>query len=95
MRSAAKKASITASAVGILVALLMLTPIGGDTRSVEGPGGSSIEANYYWSLGTVFFGFFVGEVPQELNIVTIALGLAIATSVGVVVFQALKEPEGA
>jgi hypothetical protein len=64
---------------GLLVAFVMLCPIGGDTRYAQAPDGTGIDVFHYWSIGTALLSFVSSNSPwafaNDLNVVTVPLGL--------------------
>ncbi len=81
--------------LGLLVALVMLFPIGGnfgpakDTGIRTFPFGLPPESvRYYWSLGSIFLlGPITGGLLEHLNTGSILVGLALSILAGVLPYQ--------
>jgi hypothetical protein len=74
--------------LGLLIALVMLFPIGGDTRSVGGPGSPTKLVPYYWSLGSfLLLGPVTGGFLQHLNIGSILVGVVLSVLAGVLPYR--------
>jgi hypothetical protein len=75
-------AQMVAVFAGLLVAFVMLFPIGGDTRYAQGPDGTGMDVFHYWSIGTALLSLASANSPwafaNDLNVVTVPLGLVLS-----------------
>ncbi len=81
--------------LGLLIALVMLFPIGGnfgpeeDTGIRTFPFGLPPESvRYYWSLGSIFFlGPITGGLLEHLNTGSILVGVVLSVLAGILPYQ--------
>lgn len=92
-----RKALIAAAAVATIVAVLMLAPIGGDTRLVDcGANGTDCAGDdYYWSVGLPAIWLITELVGQEVHLVlfdvgAVLVGLALSALAAVATYLSVR-----
>ena len=71
--------------LGLLVAFVMLFPVGANVRAIiPAPGEPAVAERYSWSLGSfLFLGPLSGGLLEHLNIGSIVAGVAFSVLAGV------------
>jgi hypothetical protein len=84
----------TSIALGLLLAFVMLMPIGGNSTVVHIPGEPAQVVHYYWSLGSIFLlGPLSGGALEHLGFLTVLVGVILSVGVGYAAYRLASTSE--